>query len=197
MRVSHKNKWIFLAMPKTGSASIRSALDEFSDLKSVHITKRKKTQNPFYDHINLREVVSLFKNKNWDFESYYTFATIRNPWDRTVSLYYHARQHSWTKANFKKWLYKIKENGGFYESIYGKCSNKEGTYCLDYILKFENLQEDFNTVCDKIGIPRQELPHRNKSEHKDYTKYYDDETRQIVAKKYARDIKHFGYKFGE
>ena len=74
-------------------------------------------------------------------------------------------------------------------------SDWHGKNTMDFIGKFENLQEDFNTLCDKIGIPERQLPHQNKSEHGYYSEYYNNETREIVEEKYAKDIDYFKYSF--
>jgi chondroitin 4-sulfotransferase 11 len=147
-------------------------------------------------------------------ETWFCFCFSRNPWDRVVSAYFFLKNHGHPEHpqdaddfnlyfgafdTFRDTL--LGWDDKFYEQIhfrpqYQWICDGDGKLIPDFIGKVENLQEDFNTVCDKIGIPRQQLPHANKTKHKHYTEYYDDETKQIVAEKYAKDIEYFGYEFG-
>jgi chondroitin 4-sulfotransferase 11 len=65
---------------------------------------------------------------------------------------------------------------------------------VNEILRFENLSRDFSAVCDKIGI-KVELPHKNKSKHDHYSKYYDSASRKIVEAHYQSDLNMFRYTF--
>lgn len=68
---------------------------------------------------------------------------------------------------------------------------------IDFIGKVEAYQQDFDNLCNLIGIERQTLPLLNKSNRSQYTDYYDEKTRTIVANLYSKDIDYFGYKFGD
>jgi len=158
-------------------------------------------------------------------KNYFKFTMVRNPWARLLSFYQYCVQKKKTHnyvhpTSFKDFVldstdkYLLGVNWTFSPTLKEICcyartqrcrlelqldwiTDANGKILIDFIGKVENLQEDFNTVCDKIGIPRRTLSHQNKSNHKAYTKYYDDETQQIIAEKYAEDIKCFGYEFGE
>jgi hypothetical protein len=67
---------------------------------------------------------------------------------------------------------------------------------VDYVGRFECLAADFQKVCKELGLSNTALPHKNKSRHRHYTDYYDDECRELVSNLWPRDIDTFGYSFG-
>jgi chondroitin 4-sulfotransferase 11 len=192
--VNHKHKYIFIHIPKSGGNSIKAAL-------GIRIFPGNH---------------SKIHQKSAKYMDYFKFAFVRNPWDRLVSGYTYLKAGGISQLNPNKnadnqlckkintYFPTIGEfirhskwwNWKHFQSQYSYISI-DGTPVMDFIGKVENLQQDFNTICDKIGIPQQQLSHTNKSKHKHYTEYYDDETREIVAEKYAKDIEYFGYRFGE
>ena len=189
--ISHKHKFIFVHIPKNAGSSFEILSGEEKGL-----------------HKN----ISYYLNKSSNSKNYFKFAIARNPWDRFISLYhYYIGGSSRYKFNgipvsFTEFARRFNDGDPMLaRHIWEKhylpqidfITHNSMVNYLDFIGRFENLQEDFNTICNKIGIAQQKLPHKNKSKHKHYTEYYDDETRQIVAEKYAKDIEYFGYKFGK
>ncbi len=194
--ISDKHKCIFIHIIKTGGVSIeRFFHGEISEASKMHrIAKVYKEE---------------IGSEKWN--KYFTFTFVRNPWCKMVSQYFYIqrRKKGKYKLTFREFILAFKSCSESeyinHKGIAVKFNpiqlpwilDDDGNCIVDFVGRFENLQEDFNLICDKIGIPRKKLPHLNKSEHEHYTKYYDDETKQIVAEKFAKDIEYFGYKFGD
>ena len=66
---------------------------------------------------------------------------------------------------------------------------------LDFLMRFESLDQDFKQVCEMIHIPYEPLPIRNQSERKHYATYFDEELKEIVAQKFREEIEFGGYDF--
>jgi hypothetical protein len=72
-----------------------------------------------------------------------------------------------------------------------------GAIEMDFVGKVENLERDFPILCQKLGIePVPRLPHAFNSRRKfHYSVYYDEESEELVRRRFARDIDYFGYVF--
>ena len=187
-------------MPKCGSSSI---VKYFEDIETTGGLAEGYWNNENKDHVNFNSNRPIYKSldlNKFDF----SFSSIRNPWARVVSAYHKGGWES-KRAEYPTFISCV--NAIREDSISCPASKwhvtplcrhlvRDGELIVNHLIRIENIQEDFDTLCDKIGIPHQQLPHKNKSKHKHYTEYYNDETREIVAQKYARDIEYFGYKFG-
>ena len=212
-------KCVFVHIPKTAGTSIEQVLYPRLSRKRLTISRMSDTnlfvgwneEHKFWMHHATMQQINDFYEK--DVFKYFKFSFVRNPYEREISDWKFLRGKSHKRWRSKTFLKYLNREGNF-ERILSNSNDKstrtDHTYpqydfiyddngkCLvDFIGKTENLQEDFNIICDKIGIPRQKLPHEKKGDYKHYTEYYDDETREIVAEKYAKDIEYFGYKFGK
>ena len=199
--VNYDYKFIFVHVPKTGGRSIEAALStkEFGGHQDPNF--------PYGLHSPHHPIKNYFSRVE-DFASMFKFSFVRNPFSRILSEYFYVRRWEGCLCkenfNFKEKYNTFKKfiRSGAIDVCSWEYHNILQTEMadpdyMDFIGRFENLQEDFNTICDKIGAPRKRLPHKNKTKHKHYTEYYDDETREVVGSLYKKDIEHFGYEFGE
>jgi|APSaa5957512493_1039668.scaffolds.fasta_scaffold53507_2 chondroitin 4-sulfotransferase 11 len=199
--ISHKHKFIFVHPNKCGGNSIEYFFQGYLEV----------------DHRMLSEYQKEYPE---EYKNYFKFGFVRNPYERLVSVYHGRTQGKLVTVDLELSKYsfsesvKLLEDGVMRYCVPLLASHLLGCKCepipcnrpwyldevqkigLDFIGRCEHFQSDFNTICDKIGIPGQQLPHENASKHKHYTEYYDEETKQIVAEKYAKDIEYFGYRFG-
>lgn len=148
-------------------------------------------------------------------ENFYVFSFVRNPWDRVVSSFFYLNKGGIRtgedKRDREKYIHKY--NGDFgafvrdafltneifqqihFRPQYEWITNENGDLLTDFIGRHENLQRDFDFLCDTIGFPKKPLGHTNTSKHDNYKKYYTSETSEIIRKAYKKDIELFGYSF--
>ena len=159
--ISHKHKLIFVHINKTGGTSIGDVLKKYSN-------KSKKHQS------------IIDSNKEAYSNDYFKFTFVRNSWDRFLSLYKYRIKTNQTNlrsnpAPFKEWAKNIYDKNPKHYNAHDPhkllmlseqldwITDTDGSIDIDFIGRYENLQEDFDIICEKIGIPKQELPHKNKS----------------------------------
>jgi hypothetical protein len=198
--LSFRHKFLFVHIPKTAGNSLQNILRNYSEDEIVCLAphqdgvERFEVRNAnynFHKHSTLAEYQRELEPSV--FQSLFKFACVRNPWDRLISFYFspHRGETQWDRARF---LELLRITPGI--SHYLRLPDREASFRnIDFFLKFETLNEDFRSLCSHLRIPPQDLPTRNSSRHEHYSKYYDSELREIVARQYADEIGFFGYEF--
>jgi len=201
--ISLQKHFLFVHIPKTAGNSIQTALRDYSEDQLVALRKEQDgierfgLRNPKYK-IKKHSVLAEYRDalENEQFRDLYKFTCVRNPWDRMVSYYFTPTQspETWDRKKFRKMISKIVSVADYLRLD----QEEEDPFTnVDYIMRFENLAEDFRTVCGKVGISAATLPRYNRSNREHYSKYYDDELRELVRTQFAAEIERFGYTFEE
>ena len=181
-----EGKFIFFKTTKACQKSIKKAIGDRI------ITHRR------YDKSNFESLIETYY-------SAFKFTVVRNPWDRVVSTFHYLQQPplGWINADmsFKHFVTHelVKCGTRFNNHFHHQTPNC--IYCggkneliVDYIARFETIDADWRYIANKIKVSPV-LPHINKSVHKDYKTYYNDECIEIVSNIYKKDIEFLNYKF--
>lgn len=187
--IDDKNKIIFIHIPRTSGTSMEYFMENnMSEYKDV------------VKHSTAQQVYNSVGVDKWN--EYFKFSITRNPYDMVISLY---RAHVFRKIGYygaKTLKYFLEHHEPMPWEHGATCLDYINRDDLDYVGEFTKMNETIKIIKQKTGLSIDErikkMEVQAKQENpKSYTEYYDDETRQIVAEKYAKDIEHFGYKFGE
>jgi len=185
--IDHTYRCIFIHQRKVAGASI---------ISSFGLTTADENWHLFNNGVLSPE----WRKRSPEERDYFVFSAVRNPFDRAVSGWQYLK--ALQKRTLKAALEKPPRRGHDFRhftrpQIAILKDRKTGKLVTDDLIRFETCQEDFDRICDRIGMPRRTLErhHFNETRTRDYRRYYDDETRALVSTMFRDDLETFGYTF--
>jgi len=158
--INHEYRLIVIENPKSGSTTLVDTLGQSLKLKIPRKTKLAVI------HMTSKEAKELYK-KYWD--TYLKVTTYRDPLKRFISSSFMPA----AIANYD--ISHIEHNTPLdtvkLEQFY---KNRIDNYCfcrrqtdytddMDFLIRLDNFQEDYNLLCDRLGIEKVNVPVRNKN----------------------------------
>jgi len=169
--VSHTHRCIFVHIPRAAGTSLKSVL-ESADLRSVQPREPFRSDDdkfhPPPPHLRAGDHIAYGLVTPEQFDAYFKFTFVRNPWDRLVSEYKY-RRHPLT-VDFKTYVFEQFPQPDWSDEYchiipqYDFLYDASGTLLVDFVGRLENIRQDFATVCKRIGLLPTTLPHKNRAE---------------------------------
>lgn len=218
MILSENYNFIFVHIPKTAGLSVTDALGKYGRPRGRTLfrslsRKLSLVESPGMAHFRVHEPASRMVSKLTRpvFDSFTSFAVIRNPFDHAVSHYEYMKQFRVKKVakkvgkmSFQEYLEYRKLRPRGQDTVFARLPNQSyfltaenGEMLVTNLIRFENLDNELKDLADMIGLPDCSLQHVNKtksrSKKRSYKDYYDDDTIKLVQEIYADDFVRFEY----
>jgi hypothetical protein len=174
---------------------LQKALNNTDNIKDLI----RRYREFFRTHANPNNKLSVNETQ---FNEYFKFTIVRNPWHRLHSWYRNVMRDSIHQKN-----YRIPANISFEKFVIANAGkgylrpqtywlkNFDGNVNLDYVGKFEALDETFLYVANKLDITRQQLPHKLQTKNIDFTNDFTINAVNFISDYYAEEIEMFDYSF--
>jgi Sulfotransferase family len=205
--ISHEHRCIFIHIPKTGGSSIedviwpgeRTEADLWMGFVSSYCNKY---QTGGLQHLLARQIRQEVGVEIFD--SYFKFTFVRNPWDKAVSQFASMRDRRDLRelidmasyASFSEYLPLTERYPHVqWERQVEFLRDENRASLVDFVGRFESLEHDARVVFERLGIRCARLPHRNRSKHRHYHRYFDHQSREWIRSRYKEDVEEFGYEF--
>lgn len=207
MIISHQHRFVFAAVPKTGTHSIREALRPHmgpDDVEQARLIVEKRfpwseLARIGHGHLSFEEVRPFLGEEAWG--AYLKFAFVRNPFDRFVSYcsFATSKQGNFQRdpqGTMRHFLFTAPpDHHMVFWPQHRFLTGPDGALQADMIGKVETMQASYDAICERLGITSSALGRVNSSQRGAYRDYYDQELIDAVAKRYARDLELFGYDY--
>ena len=191
--ISYNKKFIFVHINKTAGTSMEKALADYGVKKLEEKGDLKFELNYNQSqHFNCDEYKKYLGS---EYDDYFKFTVVRNPFDRVVSYYYGGAIQK--GLNFKDWVVDryLNENYKDYIRMYSDYTHWFDKDEMNYVLKFENLDQDFIKLKETLDL-NCELGKANVNKSRThYRDYYDDKTKDIIENHFEKELNTFQYKF--
>jgi hypothetical protein len=213
--VSHEHRFVFMKTRKTAGTSVEIALSRVCGDADVitpvtpddELLRRARggrgpqnfesppnLERKAFNHMPVSMVRKMLGRQR--FESYFSFAIERNPWDAVVSLY-HWRFRDSEPGSFPDYV--ASEAIATFATKNARIYRIKGEVAVDRVLRYESLDSELAAVWAELGLPgAPDLPHAKRGSRPrspSYRSYYDDATRQRVADLFVAPIAELGYEF--
>ncbi len=212
MLLSLSKNFLFVHVNRAAGTSIKMALEPYATAASsgprdrwlrrrtMYYIERDPAKMQFGPHVTARQIRSRLPAGLYD--QLLTAAFVRNPYSWLVSIY-----NVMQKSKGHRHRKKVISLGGFpayvdwemqrnKRSVHRFVTDASESVMVDFVGRFERLQDDYDRLCDKIGIESKVLPvAKTARPHSDYRSYYDDATIEKVSRHWATDLRLFGYAF--
>lgn len=217
--ISHHDRCVFVHVPKCAGQSIEQFF-----LRRIGLDWERRAPlllrpndvpalgPPRLAHLRATEYVGLRWMTQEQFDAYFKFTVVRDPWDRTASFYRFLgfdRRCSFSRFVQRHLAKQMERKAWFLRPQVDYLYDDQGRLLVDFVGRFERLADDFTEACARMGIADAALPHVNDSKKHSasgfnrwlrrrvlpYRDMYDAQSRDTVARLYASDVSAFGYAF--